>query len=69
MVQTQINNRAVFNRAIQIGIRTIVCVAQDYIKNSPITDPKLRKAVLELSNNKREHLPEYLPLVARIPTL
>ena len=52
-----------------MGIRPIVCVAQDYIKNSPITDPKLRKAILELSDNKTEHLPGYLPLVTGMPVL
>ena len=57
------------NKAIQMGIRPIVCVAQDYIKNSSITDPKLRKAILELSDNKTEHLPGYLPLVPGMPVL
>ena len=57
------------NKAIQMGIIPIVCVAQDYIKNSPITDPKLRKAILELSDNKTEHLPGDLPLVPGMPVL
>lgn len=52
-----------------MGIRPTVCVAQDYIKNSPITDRKLRKAILELSDNKTEHLPGYLPLISGMPVL
>ena len=50
-------------------LRPIVCVAQDYIKGAIIDDLRLRKAVLELPDNKTEHLPGYLPLVPGMPVL
>ena len=52
-----------------MGIRPIVCVAQDYIRNTAIYDSRLRKAILELPDNKTEHLPGYLPLVPGMPVL
>ncbi|CAF1920499.1 unnamed protein product [Rotaria magnacalcarata] len=52
-----------------MGIRPVVCVAQDYIRNKAINDSRLRKAILELPDNKTEHLPGYLPLVPGMPVL
>ncbi|CAF5026280.1 unnamed protein product [Rotaria sp. Silwood1] len=52
-----------------MGHRPIVCVAQDYINNTAIDDVRLRKAILELPDNKAEHLPGYLPLVPGMPVL
>ncbi|CAF4921564.1 unnamed protein product, partial [Rotaria sp. Silwood1] len=68
-LRTQINNRAVLNKAMEMGHRPIVCVAQDYINNTAIDDVRLRKAILELPDNKAEHLPGYLPLVPGMPVL
>ncbi|CAF1689862.1 unnamed protein product, partial [Adineta ricciae] len=68
-VRTQINNRAVLNKAIELGVTPIVCVAQDYVKGGIIDDPRLRKAILELSDNRTGHLPGYLPLVTGMPVL
>ncbi|CAF1446689.1 unnamed protein product, partial [Adineta ricciae] len=68
-VRTQINNRAVLNKAIELGVTPIVCVAQDYVKGGIIDDPRLRKAILELPDNRTEHLPGYLPLVPGMPVL
>ncbi|CAF4151466.1 unnamed protein product, partial [Rotaria sordida] len=45
------------------------CIAQDYIHEKPVDDLRLRKAILELRDNKTEHLPGYLPLVPGIPVL
>ena len=38
-------------------------------KEKHIEDPRLRKAILELPDNKTEHLPGYLPLVPSMPVL
>lgn len=50
-------------------LKPVVCVAQDYIKGTLIDDPRLRKAILELPDNRTEHLPGYLPLVPGMPVL
>lgn len=50
-------------------LKPVVCVAQDYIKGALIDDPRLRKAILELPDNRTEHLPSYLPLVPGMPVL
>ncbi|CAF4749884.1 unnamed protein product [Rotaria socialis] len=68
-LRTQLNNRAVLNEAIETGIRPVVCVAQNYIRNKAIDDSRLRKAILELSDNKTEHLPGCLPLGPGMPFL
>ncbi len=57
------------NKAIELGVEPIVCVAQDYIRGAIIDDSRLRKAILELPDNKTEHLPGYLPLVPSMPVL
>ncbi|CAF1406925.1 unnamed protein product, partial [Rotaria magnacalcarata] len=68
-LRTQINNRAVLNKAIEMGLRPMVCVAQDYFQRKIIDDLRLRKTILELPDNKTEHLPGYLPLVPGMPVL
>ncbi|CAF1541612.1 unnamed protein product [Rotaria sordida] len=52
-----------------MGLTPIVCIAQDYIHEKPVDDLRLRKAILELRDNKTEHLPGYLPLVPGMPVL
>ncbi|CAF1238010.1 unnamed protein product [Rotaria magnacalcarata] len=68
-LRTQINNRAVLNKAMEMGLRPMVCVAQDYFQGKLIDDLRLRKTILELPDNKTEHLPDYLPLVSGMPVL
>ncbi|CAF2150657.1 unnamed protein product [Rotaria magnacalcarata] len=68
-LRTQINNRAVLNKAMEMGLRPMVCVAQDYFQGKIIEDLRLRKTILELPDNKTEHLPGYLPLVPGMPVL
>ncbi|CAM4981967.1 unnamed protein product [Rotaria socialis] len=68
-LRTQINNRAVLNKAMEMGLRPMVCVAQDYFQGKIIDDLRLRKTILELPDNKTEHLPGYLPLVPGMPVL
>ena len=58
-LRTQINNRAVLNKAMKMGLRPVICVAQDYIKNVVVDDPRLRKALLDLRDNETELLPRY----------
>ncbi|CAF4311515.1 unnamed protein product, partial [Rotaria sordida] len=48
---------------MQLGLTPIVCIAQDYIQGKTVDDLRLRQAILELPDNKTEHLPGYLPLV------
>ncbi|CAM4767450.1 unnamed protein product [Rotaria magnacalcarata] len=67
--RTQINNRAVLNKAMEMGLRPMVCVAQDYFQEKIIGDLRLPKTFLGLPDNKTEHLPGYLPLVSGMPVL
>ncbi|CAF4921394.1 unnamed protein product [Rotaria socialis] len=69
ILRTQINNRAVLNKAMEMGLQPMVCVAQDYFQRKIIDDLRLRKTILELPDNKTEHLPGYLPLVPGMPVL
>ncbi|CAF3353729.1 unnamed protein product [Rotaria socialis] len=68
-LRTQINNRAVLNKAMEMGLRPMECAAQDYFHGKIIDDLRLRKTILELPDNKTEHLPGYLPLVPEMPVL
>ncbi|CAF3333769.1 unnamed protein product, partial [Rotaria socialis] len=68
-LRTQINNRAVLNKAMEMGLRPMVCVAQDCFQRKIIDDLRLRKTTLELPDNKTEHLPGYLPVVPGRPVL
>ena len=54
---------------METGFTPVVCVAQDYIQGKNIDDARLRKTILELPDNKTEHLPGYLPLVSGMPVL
>ena len=63
------NNRAVLNKAMEMGLRPVICGAQQYIKNVVVDDPRLRKALLDLRDNKTELLLRYLPWVPGMPVL
>ncbi|CAF4191921.1 unnamed protein product, partial [Rotaria sordida] len=52
-----------------MGLTPIVCIAQDYIQGKIVDDLRLRQAILELPDNKIEHLSGYLPLVPGMPVL
>ncbi|CAF1265132.1 unnamed protein product [Rotaria sp. Silwood1] len=54
---------------MEMGLSPIVCIAQDYIQGKTVDDSRLRQAILELPDNKTEHLPGYLPLVPGVPVL
>ncbi|CAF4928216.1 unnamed protein product [Rotaria sp. Silwood1] len=54
---------------MEMGLSPIVCIAQDYIQGKTVDDLRLRQTILELPDNKTEHLPGYLPLVPRMPVL
>ncbi|CAF3861093.1 unnamed protein product [Rotaria sordida] len=54
---------------MEMRLTTIVCIAQDYIQGKTVDYIRLRQAILELPNNKTEHLPGYLPLVLGMPVL
>ncbi|CAF1362914.1 unnamed protein product [Rotaria sp. Silwood1] len=54
---------------MEMGLTPIVCIAQDYIQGKPVDDLRLCKVILELTDNKTEHLPGYLPLVPGMPVL
>ena len=66
-IRTQINNRAILDKTMEMRLTPIVCVAQDYMQGKNIEDTRIRKAILELPDNKTEHLPGYLPLVPGMP--
>jgi hypothetical protein len=69
-LRTELNNRAVINKAYELGQSPTVVVAQDTIKTKKnIELPQLMKQLLALPDNKTEHLPGYLPLVPGIPVL
>lgn len=68
-LRTEINIRAVLNRTLELGLQPVVCVAEDYVAGKLIDNLRLREAILELSDNKTEHLPGYLPLVPGMPVL
>ncbi|CAF1626817.1 unnamed protein product [Rotaria magnacalcarata] len=54
---------------MEMGLRPMVCVAQDYFQEKIIGDLRLPKTFLGLPDNKTEHLPGYLPLVSGMPVL
>lgn len=47
----------------------MVCVVEDTCKGKPIEDSILNKKLLQLSDNKREHLPGLLHLVPGMPVI
>ncbi|CAF1538468.1 unnamed protein product [Adineta ricciae] len=52
-----------------MGHPPMICVAQDTCKGKAIEDPILLKKLLELSDNKTEHLPGLLPFVPGMPDI
>ncbi|CAF4002524.1 unnamed protein product [Adineta steineri] len=69
-LRTELNNRAVINKAYETGRSPIVLIATDTIKAKKSIDlPDLTKRLLALPDNKTEHLPGYLPLVPGMPVL
>ena len=69
-LRTELNNRAVINKAYETGRSPTVVIATDTIKAKKHIDlPDLTKRLLALSDNKTEHLPGYLPLVPGMPVL
>ncbi|CAF1598294.1 unnamed protein product [Adineta ricciae] len=66
----ELNNRAVINKAYEIGRSPTVLIATDTIKAKKHIDiPDLTKRLLALPDNKTEHLSGYLPLVSGMPVL
>ena len=64
------NNRAVINKAYEVGRSPTVVVATDTIKSKKSIDlPDLARRLLSLPDNKTEHLPGYLPLIPGMPVL
>ncbi|CAF1653105.1 unnamed protein product, partial [Adineta ricciae] len=69
-LRTELNNRAVINKAYEMGRVPTVVIATDTIKAKKHVDlPDLKKRLLALPDNKTEHLPGYLPLVPGMPVL
>lgn len=68
-LRTEIINRAVLNRTLELGLQPVVCVAEDYVAGKLIDNLRLRETILGLPDNKTEHLPGYLPLVPGMPVL
>ncbi|CAF4668380.1 unnamed protein product, partial [Rotaria socialis] len=69
-LRTELNNRAVINKAYETGRSPTVVIATDTIKAKKHIDlPDLTIRLLALSDNKTEHLPGYLPLVPGMPVL
>ncbi|CAF1498169.1 unnamed protein product [Adineta ricciae] len=69
-LRTELNNRAVINKAYEMGRVPTVVIATDTIKAKKHIDlPDLTKRLLALPDNKTEHLPGYLPLVPGMPVL
>ncbi|CAF4251931.1 unnamed protein product [Rotaria sordida] len=54
---------------MEMRLTPTVCIAQDYIQGRSVDDIRLRQAILELPDNKTEHLPGNLPLVPGMPVL
>ena len=69
-LRTELNNRAVINKAYELGLSPTVVIAADTIKAKRHIDlSELTKRLLALPDNKTEHLPGYLPLVPGMPVL
>ncbi|CAF1299080.1 unnamed protein product [Rotaria sp. Silwood1] len=51
------------------GKSQLIRAITKYFQEKPVDDLRLRKAILELPDNKTEHLPGYLPLVPGMPVL
>ena len=69
-MRTELNNRAVTNKAYEMDRSPTVVIAMDAIKTKKHIDlPDLTRRLLTLPDNKTEHLSGYLPLIPGIPTL
>lgn len=69
-LHTELNNRAVINKAYETGRSPTVAITTDITKaKKPIDLPDLTKRLLALPDNKTEHLPGYLPLIPGMPVL
>ena len=69
-LRTELNNRAIINKAYEVGLSPTVVIATDTIKAKRHIDlPDLTKRLLALPDNKTEHLPGYLPLAPGMPVL
>ena len=69
-LRTELNNRAVINKAYETSRSPTVVIATDTIKAKKHIDlPDMTKRLLALPDNKTEHLPGYLPLVPGMPVL
>ncbi|UJR24346.1 hypothetical protein I4U23_005723 [Adineta vaga] len=69
-LRTELNNRAVINKAYETGRSPTILIATDTIQAKKHIDlPDLTKRLLALPDNKTEHLPGYLPLVSGMPVL
>jgi hypothetical protein len=69
-LRTELNNRAVINKAYGMGRSPTVVIATDTIKAKKQIDlPDLTRRLLALPDNKTEHLPGYLPLIPNMPVL
>lgn len=69
-IRTELNNRAVINRAYELNQPATVVIARDTIRAKKNIDlPDLNRRLLTLPDNKTEHLPGYLPLVPNMPVL
>lgn len=69
-IRTELNNRAVINKAYEMKQPPTVVIARDTIKSKKNIDlPDLKRRLLALPDNKTEHLPGYLPLVPGMPVL
>lgn len=69
-IRTELNNRAVINKAYEMKQPATVVIARDTIRAKKNIDlPDLNRRLLALPDNKTEHLPGYLPLVPDMPVL
>lgn len=69
-LRSELNNRAVINKAYETGRSPTVVVATDTINAKKHIDlPDLTKRLLALPDNKTEHIPGYLPLIPGMPVL
>lgn len=69
-LRTELNNRAIINKAYETGRSPTVVIATDTIKaKKHINIPDLTKRLLALPDNKTEHLPGYLPFIPGMPVL
>ncbi len=69
-IRTELNNRAVINRAYEMKQPPTVVIARDTIKAKKSIDlSDLNRRLLALPDNKTEHLPGYLPLMPGMPVL